>query len=227
MKIKLTPKFVLTFLALTFVMHEAHEIVHTTIGRLICGCWGQRDFNVWGLCEGCSELMPYSIISTFAGPVFTFTMIWIGTYLISKTKSERQNAFGFSLIFANIPFARILTASFGAGDEVWGLNQLLNNHTLAWTIGLIIILSITIVPLYKSFKIIKNNRKFGWFLLFLLAPLFVDLFVVLGLMNTILENGVLSNYWILGSPIIVTVWTIFVTLIYLLTRENIYTLVRK
>ena len=63
MNLKLTPKFILTFLALTFVMHEAHEIVHTTIGRLICGCWGQRDFNVWGLCGDCSEQNPYSIIT--------------------------------------------------------------------------------------------------------------------------------------------------------------------
>ena len=127
MKLKLTPKFIMTFLALTFVMHEAHEIVHTSIGRLICGCWGQRDFNVWGLCEGCSEQKPYAIISTFAGPIFTFIMIWIGTILISKTKTENQKAIGFSLIFANMPFARILTASMGSGDEVWGLNQLLKN----------------------------------------------------------------------------------------------------
>lgn len=227
MKLKLTPKFVLTFLALTFVMHEAHEIVHTTIGRLICGCWGERDFNVWALCEDCSEQKPYSIISTFAGPFFTFIMIWIGAILLGKAKNERQNTFGFSLIFADLPFARILTASFGGGDEVFGLNQLLNNHALAWTIGLILILTITIVPLFKSFKIIKNKRRIGWFLLFFLAPTFIDILVVLGLMNTLLEKGFLSDYWILGSPILVTVWTILVTIIYLLTRKNIYTLVTK
>lgn len=227
MKLKLTPKFILTFLALTFVMHEAHEIVHTGIGKIICGDWGQRDFNVWGLSEGCSEQNPYSIISTFAGPFFTFVMMWIGTILIAKTKNKRQKAFGFSLIFANMPFARILTASFGGGDEVWGLNQLLKNHTLAWAIGLILILIITIVPLYKSFKLIENKGRIRWFLLFFLAPTFIDLLVILGLMNTLLEKGLLSDYWILGSPILVTAWTTLVTLFYLLTRKNIYTLVKK
>ena len=224
MKIKLTPQFVLTFLALTFVMHEAHEIVHTTVGRLICGCWGQRDFNVWELCEGCSEKNPIADVSTFAGPIFTFIMIWIGAILIGKEKTDRQKAMGFSLIFANIPFARILTASFGGGDEVWGLNIVLKNHPLAWTIGLILVILITIIPLYKAYKLIANNRKIGWFLLFFIAPTFIDLLFVLGVMNTLLENGILSNYWILGSPILVTVWTIFVTGLFLLTKNNIYKL---
>jgi hypothetical protein len=227
MKFKLTPQFVLTFLALTFVMHEAHEIVHTSIGRLICGCWGERDFNGWGLCNGCFEQNPISILATFAGPIFTFIMIWIGTFLIGQDKSDRQKVMGFSLIFANMPFARILTAAIGGGDEVWGLNQLLKNHPLAWTIGLLLILAITIIPLVKSFKLIANKRKIGWFLLFFLAPTFIDLLVVLGVMNTLLEKGVLSDYWILGSPIIVTAWTVFVTGLFFLTKNNIYKLTGK
>lgn len=227
MNLKLTPKFILTFLALTFVMHEAHEIVHTSIGRLICGCWGQRDFNIWGLCEGCFEQKPYSIISTFAGPIFTFIMIWIGTILISKTKTDNQKALGFSLIFANMPFARILTASMGGGDEVFGLNELLKNPYLAWTIGLIFILAISFFPLFKAFKIIENKRRIGWFLLFFLTPTFIDLLIVLGVMNTLLDRGLLNDYWVLGSPILVTVWTTIVTLTYFLTRKNIYELTEK
>ena len=122
MKLKLTPKFALTFLALTFVMHEAHEIVHTSTGRLICGCWGQRDFNVWGLCEGCSGLNSYSIVATFAGSIFTFFMIWIGAVILGKADNNDQKSFGFALIFANLPFARILTAGFGGGDEIYAIN---------------------------------------------------------------------------------------------------------
>lgn len=38
MKIKLTGKFIIAFLALTFVMLELHEIVHTSVGRIVCGC---------------------------------------------------------------------------------------------------------------------------------------------------------------------------------------------
>ena len=52
MKIKLTTGFIVAFIALRFVLHEAHELVHTGVGRIICGCWGQRDFNVWDIARG-------------------------------------------------------------------------------------------------------------------------------------------------------------------------------
>lgn len=227
MKLKITPAYALTFLALTFVLHEAHEIVHTTVGRLICGCWGQRDFNTWGICEGCSEQSNIAVLATFAGPVFTFMMIWIGTSLISRNKSDRQKALGFSLIFANLPFARVLTSSFGGGDEVWGLTSVLNNHALAWATGLLLILLIITVPLWRAYRLIENSRKAGWFLLFLLLPTVIDLLVVLGLMNTMLNKGILNDYWILGSPVLVTVWTVLVTGAYLLSSRNIYQLTKK
>jgi hypothetical protein len=226
-KLKLTPHFAIAFLALTFVLHEAHEIVHTAAGRLICGCWGQRDFNSWGVCEGCAEQDPTAILATFAGPVFTFLMIWIGTRLIAGGKSEKQKAMGFSLIFANLPFARILTGSMGSGDEIWGLNYILNDHSLAWATELLLILLFTIIPLWRAYKIIDNNRKIIWFLGFLILPTILDILIVLGIMNSLLKNGILSDYWILGSPILVTVWTIFVTSIFLLAQGGIYKLTDK
>jgi hypothetical protein len=208
-------------------MHEAHEIIHTSVGRIICGCWGQRDFNVWSLCDNCFEQNPIAIISTFAGPIFTLIMIWIGTFLIGDEKTERQKAMGFSLIFANIPFARILTAAIGGGDEVSGLYELSKNYPMAWTIGLSLIVAITIIPLRKAYNLIENRKKIVWFLLFFILPTFIDLLLVLGVMNTLLEKGILSNYWILGSPEIVTLWTFLVTGIFLLTKNNIYKLTDK
>lgn len=224
MPLKLNAKFIIAFLTLTFVMHEAHEIVHTSIGRLICGCWGERDFNVWGLCGDCSEEKPYSIIATFAGPIFTFGMIWLGASWLGQNRTNKEKTLGFSLLFANMPFARILTAAFGGGDEVYGLNKILENHQLAWIIGLGLLLLISFYPLYKAYHFIENKYKIGWFLLFLLVPVFIDLLVVLGLMNTLLQKGILSNYWILGSPVLVTVWTVSVLVIFLVARKGIYTL---
>jgi hypothetical protein len=224
MTINLNLKFVISFLALLFVMHEAHEIVHTTVGRIICGCWGQRDFNSWDVCEGCEEKHPISLISTFAGPVFTFIMIWWGSFLLNDNNSNAQKSWGFALVFANMPFARILNAILGMGDEVFAINKLINNHNLAWAIGLIIILLITIYPLFKAFKIINNKRKIGYFLLFFLMPLVLDVIIVEGLMNALLGKGVLSNYWILGSPMLVTFWTALATITFLIFRKSIYTL---
>jgi len=162
MQIRLNSKFIISFIALIFVMHEAHEIVHTTVGRLICGCWGQRDFNLWNLCENCIEQHPFALAATFAGPLFTFLMIWIGTLNLKDNKSLDQKSLGFALIFANMPFARILTASLGGGDEVSALNHILGNHRLAWAIGLVLILLIVGYPLYKGFISIHNKRRIGF-----------------------------------------------------------------
>lgn len=226
MKLKLTPGFVLTFLALTFFLHEAHEIVHTTVGRLICGCWGERDFNVWGLCGECSQQNPYSVMSTFAGPIFTYLVIWLGVYLMGR-EQDQVKALGFSLVFANMPFTRIFGAVTGGGDEVWGLKQIVENGNFAWLLGVIIILAITVFPLYKSFRLIKNESPIVWFLVFLLIPGQIDTWVILIVMNSLLKKGLLGSYWIMGSPILVTVWTVLVTLTYVLTRKNIYQLVKN
>jgi len=216
MKLKLTIQYIIAFLALTFVMHEFHEIVHTSVGRLICGCWGERDFNVWGLCAGCSEEKPIALIATFAGPIFTFIIIWIGAFLLSMHQPDKRRKLGFALVFANLPFARILTASMGGGDEVYGLSHLMDYNN-AWLIGLLAIVLIVAFPLYRAFMFIKNKRRVGWFLLFFLAPTFIDLLLILGVMNSLLSNGVLSDYWILGSPMIVTIWTISVVVLLVFT----------
>lgn len=223
MQIKLSLKFVITFLALTFVMHESHEIVHTTVGRIICGCWGERDFNVWGLCESCDK-NPFKILSTVAGPLFTFIMIWVGYTYLGETKTDRQKSFGFALIFANLPFARLLNPLLGGGDEVVVLNSFINNRDLSRIIIAIIIVLITLIPLRKCYLTIENKRKLGWFLLFYLIPVILDILIVLGILNTLLNQGFLSEYWILGSPILVSVWTTFVVLVFLITRKNSYSL---
>ena len=223
MKLKITLKFVITFLALTFVMHEAHEIVHTTVGRIICGCWGERDFNVWGLCDSCDN-NPLKLVSTFGGPLFTLIMIWFGYYFLGETKTNHQKSFGFALIFANMPFARVLNPMVGGGDEVMVLMHFLDNYEMSRIIIFSLITLIIFIPLRKCFLTIENDKRLGWFCLFLFAPVALDLVIVLGIMNTLLNKGVLAEYWILGSPVLVTLWTLLVVIVFLSTQKNIYTL---
>lgn len=223
MQLKLSSKFIITFLSLTFVMHEAHEIVHTTIGRIICGCWGERDFNIWGVCESCQN-NSLILLATLAGPLFTFIMIWTGFIFLNETKTINQKTFGFSLIFANLPFARVLNPLLGGGDEVVVLNHFINNKDISRIIIVFLIIAITFIPLRKCYTTIQNKNKLGWFLLFYLITVILDIIIVLGIMNTILNQGILSEYWILGSPILVSVWTFLVIIVYLITRKNIYKL---
>jgi hypothetical protein len=222
MKIKITGKFIISFLALTFVMLELHEIVHTAVGRIICGCWGLRDFNAWEICETCQNVN-FAWISTLAGPVFTFIMIWFGSSFLKITNTNQQKSFGIALIFANTPFGRILNPVLKSGDEATLMNMLIENISLASFITLIIILLITVYPMYQAFKTIQNKR-IGYFLLFFFAPVFVIILVILVVLNTILSKGILSEVGFLGSPIIVNIWSAFVLLIVIIFRKNLYIL---
>ncbi len=222
MKIKLTFKFIVAFLALSFVMSELHEIVHTSVGRIICGGWGERDFNAWGLYEGCTS-NPFAWLSTFAGPFFTFLMCWYGAFLLKSTNTIQQKSFGFALIFANSPFARILNTILRCGDEQNLVYKLVPDINTSSIITFFIILGILFYPLKMAYKSILNER-IGYFLLFFLVPTIIMILVILGLLNTLLANGILSETGLLGSPIIVNVWTAFVLTIFLIFRKSIYTL---
>ena len=217
MKFRPAPRFWLAFVALLFVMHESHEIAHTTVARLICGCWGPRDFNVWSTCEGCAVLHPSEIVATFIGPLFTFALIWIGYAWLAPGRSRGQQSAGFALIFANMPFARILTAAMGGGDEVFGLTQVLGNHPLAWGLGLGFILAMCALPLVRAYRALAPRRRVLVFVGFLLLPLVVDLVVVLGVLNSLLTREILATPGVLGSPIIVNLWTVLVGVTLLLT----------
>ncbi|PQJ80000.1 hypothetical protein [Polaribacter porphyrae] len=220
MKLKITWQYSLAFLSLLFLLHEAHEIIHTSIGRIICGCWGIRDFNLWALCTGCASDNPISIFSTIAGPFFTYIVLWYGTKLLIKEDLDKKTL-GFTLIFASMPFARILTATLNSGDEVNALTKLTNQPILSWVISLIIILLICYIPLKKAYEFINNKYKLLWFLSFLVLPVIFDILVVLVIMNGLLKNGILNEYWILGSPKLVSFWTLSILILTILTYKYI------
>jgi hypothetical protein len=85
MKITVAWLPLLAFGALQFALGEAHELVHTGLGRLLCGCWGSRDFNVWSLCATCDHAPLRNLAATYAGPLFTFAMMWWGYYLLAPS----------------------------------------------------------------------------------------------------------------------------------------------
>ena len=226
MKISLTPKNSIALLILSFIMQETHEIAHTTMGRIICGCWGKRNFNLWGLCSGCSDERPLSILATYAGPFYTFLVIWIGYFLLFKS-SPKLKSIGFSLIISSMPFSRILTPIFGGGDEIYALNKHLENHALAWAVGLVIVFTLIIPPVIKVWNTIGNKRKIWWFVGLLLIPFFMTGAVVFGILQSfLLKNGVLADYWILGSPVLVTLWLILSLFVFTVFSSSILTILQ-
>jgi hypothetical protein len=226
MHLKITPRYIVAFLLLLIVMMELHEIVHITLGRILCGCWGPRDFNVWSLCEGCKENQPLWWTATLIGPAFSFLMMWMGMAWLSSP-NLKKSALGFSLIFANIPFGRITTVMMGGGDEMVVIKNFFKEdftRPQMILIGSILILAVGLPPIVKAFKVIKNRLAWLYILAFMTVPLMFLLVYTLVALNTLLSNGFLSNEWIMGTPILITLHTLMAMILLTLFRKNLYLL---
>lgn len=211
LQVQLTFKNLLIFLSFYFFMHEMHELAHIITGRIICGCWGPRDFNVWDLCKDCLRQKPIAIAATFTGPIFTFMMLWIGRYLLKYGKSTQNRSLGLVFILGNMQFGRIYMAAMGSGDEISGLRWLFLNpdHSNAQIIRLLTFIIVSIIcipPMITAYRAIANKRKILIYISFLIIPLVLDTLIILILLNSLLQRGLLSQVWIMGTPLLITLW---------------------
>jgi hypothetical protein len=211
LQIQLSLKSLIVFIFFFFLMHELHELVHIITGRLICGSWGTRDFNVWDLCTDCLKLKPWAIAATFAGPIFTFAMLWLGRYWLKYGKTVQYRSLGLVFILGNMQFGRMYMAATGSGDEAWGLrflflNQNHSNAIIIKVIGFLIVSMICLPPLITAYRSIANKQKILIYACFLIVPLILDTVMILILLNSILEKGILNQVWIMGTPLIITLW---------------------
>lgn len=226
MRIALTARNSVALLALSFLMQETHELAHTSVGRVLCGCWGKRDFNVWGLCRDCATEAPLTLLATFAGPLYSFSVIWLGYYLLTRV-SAGTKSIGFALIVSSMPFSRVLTPIFGAGDEIFALTRLGVSHPVAWASTLALVLALAVLPMAKIYTLIENRRKPLWIAGLLLVPfLAVGIVVFAVLQGQVLRNGILAEDWVLGSPMIVTVWLLVSAALFAMFAKHIPTLLQ-
>jgi hypothetical protein len=207
--LKLTFKNLFVFQFFFFLMHELHELTHIITGRILCGYWGTRDFNVWQLCQTCNISYPQA--ATFAGPVFTFAMLWLGRYWLKYSASTTVRSLGLVFIFGNMPFGRIYMAATGSGDEVFGLRSLFLNaghSNLLWIklLGFIIVALVCVPPLITAYRAIANKRKLIIFTGLLILPLMLDTVILLIFLNGLLAKGLLNQVVIMGTPLLVSLW---------------------
>lgn len=225
MKINLTLRNTTAFVALLFVMHELHEIAHTAVGRLICGCWGERNFNSWDLC--CEdELM---ILASIAGPLFTYLTMYIGYYLLSERYDNLpgKKSVGFALIFASMPFARIFTALMGMGDELMEVTFFLGDYLgdyLLWALAIVMVTGICLPPLLRGWNSILSSQRLWGFTGFFLLPFIFDVLVVIIGMNTLYQQGLLDQTGIIGSPVIVNLWTLLWVIVLVFSWKELQTI---
>jgi len=230
-KLQLNAKNLFAFFLFTMLMGEAHEIAHFIVGKIICGCWPEyRDFNAWRICQSCKESNVHWYWPTAAGPILSMTLAWIGMLLLRNDDSKRQS-FGFALIWANVPQARIMTVFMNGGDE----RLVLRNLTLGteaepyfhW-VACTVVLFMALPPIIASFRAVKNKRGWLYNIGFMILPLLV--FGVYGFvfLNGLLERGFLAEVWIMGTPLFITLHTAMVLIVLLLFfRKHLFLLVRN
>lgn len=205
-------------------MHELHELAHIITGRIICGCWGARNFNVWDPCKDC-KLKPQAVIATFAGPIFTFMMLWIGRHWVKYGKSTQYRSLGLVFFWQYAVWAQYMAAT-GSGDEVTGRRSLFlnaghSNSSLIKIITIIIVSAICIPPLITAYKAIANKRKMLLYISLIIMPLILDTAIILILLNGLLEKGLLNQAWIIGMPLLVTLWFIMCLLIVVINSRRL------
>lgn len=196
-KIELSPAYIIAFLALTILCGTSHEFVHHFVGAAFCGCFGYKTSNSFTLCPSCAGNRLAFIAATWAGPLFTCGLMWLGVYrLFQPSSASRQ--LGFPLIFANFPINRIGFALIGWNDEQYVTNKIFGHTTLGFWLTNLAIWLFAIPPLVFAYRAIANRHRVLWFVGFFVLP-FVFVFVFAGMF---LEQWLLLDHKFLATPII-------------------------
>jgi len=197
LKIKLSLPYVIAFLALTILCGTSHEFVHHFVGAAFCGCFGYKTFNSFELCSSCAGNRLAFIAATWAGPLFTYGLMWLGVYRLSKPSTAARQL-GFALIFANFPITRIGFALIGWNDEQYVTNKIFGHSPLGFWLTNLAIWILAIPPLLFAYRAIMNRHRVLWFIGFFVLP-FLFVFVFAGMF---LEQWLLLDRKFLAMPII-------------------------
>ena len=218
LKLKITPKYCLAFYCVTMLHVSLHELVHHFVGAIICGEWGYKSFNSF---ETACENDPKTFIATYAGPLYTFLMMYVGMYLMKPGNSNFKKHLGFATIFAQLPAQRLMGPPMKFNDEMYATGQLWGYSTFNIVLVSLILTVICLPPLIKAYRAIQNKRRLLWFLLyFLFLPyiLFGPMFVLLEYL--MLQRDFLSQT-IIGIGLLFIINEVVTILLYWKTKKYI------
>lgn len=211
---------VIGLLLLQLVCLELHELGHHITGRLICSCWGTRDFYNWALCGGC-ENKQESMLATLSGPLTNIILCWISVLFLISSDSVKKSI-GLYLLFANLPIVRWLAVADGGGDEFVAMKYYLINR-LSWyqlrALAFAIESLFLLPPLFIAYKNMQGRWKPLWFVLLCFIPGLVMQPMQNGL-NGLLVMGILPDKIIMQIPLLINVsFLISLGLIWILRRQ--------
>lgn len=212
----------IAFFLLLFLLMQAHQLLHHTIGEILCGQVGYLTFDRHSYAEELSQ--SDIVVATIPGPLVNYVAMWIGLFLL---RSGRYTLLGFSLIFASMPLGRFL-ATQGGDEHQFGLwiSQLFGlDEKYALIIGLLVVFLITVPPLIVAHKSIGNRQKLRIFLAFLFLPValyFVFCFLpdhafLVPAVSETIETGtpptpLVSLFW--GLPLVLIIAIIVSTILF-------------
>jgi len=216
--------FVIAFFLLLFLLSQAHQLLHHTIGGILCGHVGYLTFDRHSFSK---ELSPFGVVvATIPGPLVNYVAMWIGLFLL---RSGRYTLFGFSLIFASMPFGRFAASQFGGDERQFGqwIGQLFGlGEKYTPIISMLIVLLIIVPPLITAYKSIGNRRKLNIFLAFLFLPVvlyfifcfFPDHAFLVPVVRETIKTGIsptplVSLFW--GLPLILIIAIVVSTILFL------------
>lgn len=223
MKINITWRYCLAFMAFVFVFGQLHEMAHLTAAYFVCGQPGiQLDFNLWTLSKDCAN-SPYAYIPTIFGPVFSYLCMWTGFFML---RSDNKNLWpaAFVLVIGNVAFARILTAGMGGGDETTVLKVLPQGQPI-WLIkglGFALVFSLAFPPLYVVYKRLANRHHVWVLVAFCALPLIIMKVYEFILLGKVLKAGVLTQAHFLGIADFIYLHTALMAVIVLVFRKTLF-----
>jgi hypothetical protein len=206
MRLRFSLPALLAFSAGVLLLGELHEQAHITAGRLLCGAYGPRDFNVWDLAPGCAQAHPrLSLLPTLMGPLFTFGVAGVGAWL-TRSADVRRRGLGVTLVVGSGALFRLVFTALGSGDEPWALRQLTRGHlSLGQTVALATAgVAVLVLPsLWAAFRALSGPAwrrvavLLGWHALVAVG---FGGWVMAVLNPLLLEHGVLPAVHLLGTP---------------------------
>lgn len=195
MRIVITRQSLFAFAALILLCGLGHEFVHHATAALLCQSFGEATFNSFRLAADCANRPLAFVVSTWAGPLFTFALMWFGWHRL-RADAPGTRQLGLALIFANFPLNRLLFALLGGNDEMYVTRVVIGNSTTAYLLTNLAIWVMVLPPLVAAWRALAPRHRPRWF-----AGLFVLPFVFVLLFGVTVEEVLLLRFGVLAERI--------------------------
>jgi hypothetical protein len=150
--------------------------------------------------------------------------MWCGFTLLKPSNSIEKKYNGFVLVMGALPLPRLLGAAGRGGDEINTMRLIMEGQDtfkgIPVVAGGLVVLLLTLPPLWRAFHSIANKQRLFIFLAFLVFPWLLDELVITNLLQENLEKtGLLMKPVYFGIPLLVIVWQVLLIKVFLLSKK--------